>query len=260
MPKLLIIASAGHGGGDPGGQSNGLVEKHLNLNQAHEFNKFMHQNYDDCVVKIVRSGDFTLSSKERLDIIDAIIASNKNEYDMFLVIDFHHNMFNGKARGAEVIDGYYNHNDNMLAQRILDNFKKSGQAIRRRFSKLNSRKSDFYYMIRNYQETRWPSLDITSIIVESGFLDNAADAKWLQIIDPQKKAWIVGEAVAWFYDLPKTTKTDYENHWAKNWINQGIKAGLFAPADEFRPEDDVTRAELAVVAVKLSRKADGKES
>ena len=55
--------------------------------------------------------------------------------------------------------------------------------------------------------------------------------------------------------VPKgqTSRTDFEDHWAKSEIIEMMEAGIFATTDKFRPNDPVTRAELAVVCSRLIR-------
>ena len=44
---------------------------------------------------------------------------------------------------------------------------------------------------------------------------------------------------------------DYENHWAKEEIEKMMEYGIFNKTDEFRPKDNITRAEMAVVADRI---------
>jgi len=48
-------------------------------------------------------------------------------------------------------------------------------------------------------------------------------------------------------------ETDFANHWAKRDIKRCMEIGLFIKTDKFRPNDPMTRAEMAVVADRIIR-------
>ena len=51
------------------------------------------------------------------------------------------------------------------------------------------------------------------------------------------------------YNL-KTNFSDIKNHWAKNYIEELTEKWIFKNSDDFRPNDNLTRAELAKILVK----------
>lgn len=203
--KLLVIDDSGHGGKDSGGVGNGLKEKELNLADSDMIVPMLLE-YKNVVVERTRTTDEYMTPSERIRRVNAIIEKYRGKVDQILVLSHHHNMYNGVARGGEVIDSYYNENDNKLALRILDEWKSCGLPIRRRFSKLGSGKSDYYYMIRKFilDAGNDGYYEIEAIILESGFVDNVEDAKLLK--DAQfnidKNRGTVN-AIAWYYGLEK---------------------------------------------------------
>jgi len=51
--------------------------------------------------------------------------------------------------------------------------------------------------------------------------------------------------------------TDYDKHWAKNDIEFCMSKGIFAKTDKFRPDDSITRAEVAVIVQRLINLING---
>jgi len=59
------------------------------------------------------------------------------------------------------------------------------------------------------------------------------------------------------FDMPET---DYENHWAKKEIELVMEKGLFQKTDKFRPNDKVTRAELATVVARVLKLKNSRDT
>lgn len=47
------------------------------------------------------------------------------------------------------------------------------------------------------------------------------------------------------------SKKDFKGHWAEKEIKKVIEKGIFKKTDKFRPDDPVTRAEIATIIVRL---------
>jgi N-acetylmuramoyl-L-alanine amidase len=163
MKKLMI--DVGHGGTDVGANANGLKEKDLNLQVALKVREYL-QSYD-VEIKMTRETDKTIESNDRVKIV--------LDFNPDLCVSVHHNSFDTKARGAEVIHSYYETQDDKLANAILDRLVKAGMPKRRAFTKLNDEGKDWYYMIRRINDS-----DTDSVITEGGFVDNVEDAKLLK--------------------------------------------------------------------------------
>ena len=76
---VRIFIDAGHGGEDPGAAGNGLLEKVLTLTIAKKIEKLL-KDYKDVSVKMSRTGDSSLTLKQRTD------AANAWKADFFLSI------------------------------------------------------------------------------------------------------------------------------------------------------------------------------
>lgn len=226
MKKIMI--DIGHGGSDPGAQSNGLIEKAVNLIVglmiAEELKPY------DCEVKTSRVSDVSLPPDNRVKLI--------NDYNPDICISIHHNSAaDSKVRGSEVIHSYSDKSDDVLAQDILNRLNKAGMPVRRMFTKLNDQGKDWYYMIR--------SIKAQSVIVEGGFLSNLEDAKLLKDNSYlQAEANAIAEAIVAYLKLsPKakpaarTLKQGYTGEDVKQ-LQQRLKAlgyvivvdGVFGPA------------------------------
>lgn len=160
-----VMCDIGHGGSDLGATGNGLIEKDLNLKVGLLVRDHL-KNYK-VEVKLTRDTDKTLTADQRVKLV--------NDYNPDLCVSIHHNAAVSTARGAEVIHAHWDEYDDILALSILSKLAKAGMPTRRAFSKLNERKSDYYYMVRRIWD------DATdAIIIEGGFITNIQDAAMLK--------------------------------------------------------------------------------
>ncbi len=89
-----VVIDAGHGGRDPGALGARAQEKTLNLDVAKRLSTMIKENHKDVKVILTRSTDVFLTLQERADIV------NKNHADLFICI--HTNAAeNKKTCGAE---------------------------------------------------------------------------------------------------------------------------------------------------------------
>lgn len=151
-----IIIDAGHGGTDPGATAFGVKEKDWCLKMS----SYQYKRLKELGAKVsmTRTNDTTIESTNRANLI-------KNKFE--LCISNHFNAFNGSARGIETIHSIKNNsrfaNDLASALRQVTNLP-----FRRVFTKKNEQGTDWYFMHRLTGNTE-------VVIIEYGFLDNAAD-------------------------------------------------------------------------------------
>ena len=89
--KFTLVIDAGHGGKDPGAKGKGKIyEKHINLNVALAFGRYVEKNCPDVRVIYTRKTDVFIPLHQRANI------ANKNKADVFISI--HTNAIAGKGR------------------------------------------------------------------------------------------------------------------------------------------------------------------
>lgn len=173
----VIYLDAGHGGSDSGATSGGVYEKDLNLSVSKKVEKLLKdKNY---TVVTARDVDefITLSGR----------AQEANSIGADIFVSIHHNSFNGSAHGIETY--YYNEQGNSSnpkandKNRIQDS-KKLAEDIHRELiaeTGANDRgvKRGNFHVIR---ETEMPA-----VLVEGGFVDNAAERAKLVLESYQQK-------------------------------------------------------------------------
>ena len=160
-----VVLDSGHGGSDQGSSGNGIIEKDLTLNISH----YLYDRFKalGVPVKMTRDSDVDLQPNDRPGVVLDQFGNGKD----VVVISNHINA--GGGEGAEVI--YALRNSDKLASSILNELEKSGQVVRKYYQRRlpsNSSK-DYYYIIRETPNNQ-------TLIVEYGFLDNAADAERLK--------------------------------------------------------------------------------
>lgn len=160
-----VVLDSGHGGSDQGSSGNGIIEKDLTL----KISQYMYDRFKalGVPVKMTRDSDVDLQPNDRPGIVLDQFGNGKD----VVVISNHINA--GGGEGAEVI--YALRNSDKLASSILNELEKSGQVVRKYYQRRlpsNSSK-DYYYIIRETPNNQ-------TLIVEYGFLDNAADAERLK--------------------------------------------------------------------------------
>lgn len=160
-----VVLDSGHGGSDQGSSGNGIIEKDLTL----KISQYMYDRFKalGVPVKMTRDSDADLQPNDRPGVVLEQFGNGKD----VVVISNHINA--GGGEGAEVI--YALRNSDKLASSILNELEKSGQVVRKYYQRRlpsNSSK-DYYYIIRETPNNQ-------TLIVEYGFLDNAADAERLK--------------------------------------------------------------------------------
>lgn len=154
MAKKVFI-DPGHGGTDSGAVGvDNLLEKNINLQVAKKVEELLKKQGLD--VKLSRYSDETVSLGSR--------TNNANAWKADCFISIHCNAFNEKANGVET----YSHTSatNDLANRIHFELLKT-----KAYSANRGTKTANYYVLRN--------TSMRASLVELGFIDNKADAKFL---------------------------------------------------------------------------------
>lgn len=183
MPKVFL--SAGHGGSDPGAVTNGLHEKVINLNALLA-----------CREELVRHG-VTVVCSRTTDADDPVAQEVKeaNSSKADIAVSFHAN-----AGGGDGFEAYYydtNAGGKKLAGLCEKHVKTIGQNSR------GIKSGNHLYFVRN--------TSMTSVLVESFFVDNSTDKRIGDTILEQKTFGIAyAKAILEYLGIkynPKNTTT-----------------------------------------------------
>lgn len=159
MEVPILAIDAGHGGSDPGAVGNGLKEKDMTLQiSAYQYARFLQLGIP---VVLIRTTDVTLTPEQRTK----LVRDSGAKY----CISNHINA--GGGEGVEAIYSVFASAKlaTMLAQAVAD----CGMNFRRVFSKKGNGGKDYYFMHRD-------TGSVETVILEYGFIDNAADAQKLK--------------------------------------------------------------------------------
>ena len=160
-----VVVDSGHGGSDPGAVSGNLQEKEFTLEAAN----YMTRRLQELGIPVVsiKTTDEDISRTERLCRANEAFNGDPNA----ILISNHIN--SGGGEGAEIV--YALRNDDTLASMALENIGDAGQKMRRIYQRRlpEDPSKDYYYIIRE-------TSPMQSLLVEYGFIDNAADQKKLQ--------------------------------------------------------------------------------
>lgn len=174
LQNTIIMVDAGHGGRDSGTYYGDILEKDINLEIAKELEKELTKY--GAIVYMTRKRDVDLSSiydsaKKRGDLYRRLLLIKEKKCDLYISI--HINWYDDNTlRGAEVLYNSINKKNKVLAQSIMNRFKKELDSNR-------SIKTTDLYMYRN---TTTPG-----VLVECGYLSNPTERKHLQKEEYQKR-------------------------------------------------------------------------
>lgn len=234
---LKCWLDAGHGGKDSGASDFGIYEKDCNLEIVLAIRDILLNDFDNVEVKLTRSTDIFVSLKDRTD------AANDWGADFFLSVHCDANP-SGAANGFS----------SFIYLQSDDKTKEMQSVIHKEVLKLipetkdhGIRQGDFHVV----RQTHMPAL-----LTENGFITNAKDAKRLQSPEfIRRLAEGHCNGIASFYGLKKKEGAilDYKGHWAEKDIVRVIEVGIMNGYSDgtFKPDQPVTRAQLAVVALRL---------
>lgn len=164
-PLHKVFIGVGHGGKDPGAEDGDLKEKHINLGIA-----------TACRDELAKYGVLTKMSRE--DDADDPLSEEIRECNAFApdyAVDIHTNA--GGGRGFEAFHTLSGGKGEVLAEAIELEVLAMGQTSRGCKTRANDAGRDYYGFIRS---TKCPA-----VIVEFGFIDNAADRALMDTIEKQ---------------------------------------------------------------------------
>lgn len=147
MPSVFL--SAGHGGSDPGAVANGLIEKTVNLNVLLACREVLVRH------KVTVYTSRTTDAEDPVG--EEVREANASRAD--IAVSFHANA--GGGDGSEAYHWVGDANGQRLAQLCEKHVKQIGQNSR------GCKSGNHLYFIN--------STDMTSVLLESFFLDNAKD-------------------------------------------------------------------------------------
>lgn len=239
MVKIFI--DPGHGGTDPGAVGNGLREKDLTLAISKKIESILKNEYQGVTTKLSRTVDQTLSLKQRTDMAN----SWKADY----LVSVHINAGGGQGYETFSYNGSYN-------AKAATNQKRNvihDEIIKATGFKDRGKKESNLHMVR---ESSMPAC-----LTESGFIDNASDAKLLKqssFLDKVARGHVNGLAKALGLkkkpaapkkEEPKVAKNQVSS-WAKKDVEELRKLGV---TDGSRPGDAATREEVMVMVNRLRK-------
>ncbi|WP_051925564.1 glucosaminidase domain-containing protein [Brevibacillus borstelensis] len=182
--RPILIIDAGHGGSDPGAVGNGLREKDLTLQISnYQYARFQALGVP---VTLTRTSDVTLTPDQRTKLV--------RDSGVKYCLSNHINA--GGGSGVEAIHSVFS--SDKLAKALAQSVASCGMNFRRVFSKEGAGGKDYYFM---HRETG----SVETVILEYGFIDDAADAlklkdNWKTYAESVVKAFC--EYIGVSYHLP----------------------------------------------------------
>ena len=245
---MKIFIDPGHNGRgvDPGAVGlSGLLECDVALAVARLVNKKL--QYNGIETKMYRDGDVPYyGGSSNSDLKRRCILANNWGADYFISI--HCNSASPAAHGTETYCYKFGGNGEKLARIIQDKLIHTTGLTNRGVKEGN------FAVIR---DTNMPA-----VLTELAFISNLLEEKilaspqWHDIMATAIASGIC-EFVGIQYKKEVINLKDYENHWAKNDIEYCMNEGIFAQSDTFRPDEQLTRAEAAVIMARLLKKVKG---
>lgn len=198
-PKYTVVLDAGHGGFDPGKVGvNGAKEKDINLSIVLKLKELLEQ--ENIRVAMTRETDTALceetdSNKKATDLKNRVVKIEEAGAD--LAVSIHQNSFtDGASHGAQVF--YYGTSESgkIFAELMQETIKSKIADGNHRVAKANTS----YYLLKKTSGLL--------IIVECGFLSNAAEADLLITEEYQQQmAEAVKEGIITYLELKEAGDT-----------------------------------------------------
>ncbi|MBM7589974.1 SH3 domain-containing protein [Brevibacillus fulvus] len=166
LKNKLIVVDAGHGGQDNGatGLTYSTLEKNINLQVAQQLKTKLEAA--GAKVIMTRSDDHYLTLQQRVDV------AVQNKADLFVSI--HHNTHPNTSTNGSIVFYYTKGSSSELAAIVQTELIAATG-----YKDMQSRFGDYYVLREN---------PITAILVEVGFLSNAAEEAKLRSADYQERA------------------------------------------------------------------------
>ncbi|MBR4360700.1 MAG: N-acetylmuramoyl-L-alanine amidase [Clostridia bacterium] len=156
----VILVDAGHGGDDGGARArdSGLWEKEINLLVAQALREELEESGASVIMS--REGDMQYSAKKREDLTARLDLARQHGADM--VVSIHMNEYRTRREsGPQVFYREGQENSRLLAGAIQAALIRTLHPVRER----SAMAGDYFIL----------SLDVPSVLVECGFLSNAAE-------------------------------------------------------------------------------------
>jgi N-acetylmuramoyl-L-alanine amidase len=231
VTQMRICIDPGHGGDDLGVQAFGINEKNVNLDIAIKLQQLL--EHEGTEVVLTRDKDETLEPAERVKRINLSGAD--------YVISIHCNGGPVSAKGVETV---YRHNSQAgkeLAESILREISNLGIARRRAYNKLNAKREDYSFVVRE--------AEMTAVLVETAFITNPSDNHLLSRNPFRKK--IANAIATGIYNIVQINEQK-GSHWALPFFNLIREEGLVQ--DQHPLEKEVSWGELSMVLARLLEK------
>lgn len=236
--KPIIVINAGHGGSQLGARSvTGEYEKDINLEVVKYFKELAEDYKDNFTFLYTRLDDKKISLDER------VYFANQNQANLYISV--HHNAYNGKATGSEIIHSIYGGGGQKVAEIMMNEFTNLGQNKRRIFTRRSNVDSnrDYYFEIAY--------TNMIAIISEYAFIDSED----FYDIDSQEErkaqAKAILRAILKYYNV--TEKEDKKEElipqWKLNILDEGYKNGLFTDYEGWKQRIDNPLSTWAVIAM-----------
>ena len=239
MTKKILI-DPGHGGTDSGAVGWGLLEKDMNLPVALLLAEKL--AIYDAEVRLTRMEDDTLSMESRRGMAKAW------EPDLF--ISCHHNGSTSQnARGVEVFYSYQRPGAKGLAARIAAGIAAGGTANRGAKTQRNAAGVDYHQIIRWME-----SATTAAIIVEGGFITNAADAELIRTEAWRElEAQVIADAAAEYLELTPKEVADQVPAWQSAGFAALRQRGIITTPEYWANKLDrpVTAGEMMGILAKM---------
>ena len=231
-----IYLHIGHGGSDSGAVGQNSLEKDITLEIGLR-----------AEAALVSAGFKVLMSRTT-DVKNQNASASANSWGAQLVLSIHCNSYTDQsASGTETL--IYGRGG--TAEQFANILQRA--AVKAMGTKDRGVKVQNVEILRN---TTAPAA-----LLECAFISNLSDEKKLMDAKYQQAiANAIVSACLEFFDKEAKSDMDYESHWAKEYIDRAIAYGIMVGDGDgsFRPNDNLTRAEAAVIVCKIMDKIEGK--
>lgn len=225
---MKICVDPGHGGEDLGLQAFGIIEKNVNLDIAIKLKELL--EHEKLEIVLTRDRDETLEQEERINRI--------NQSGADYTISIHCGGGPVSSKGVETVYRRGSSAGKELAENILREISNLGISKKRAYSKLNAKREDYYFFIR---EAR-----MTTVLVNTAFITNPSDNRLLSQNPFRKK---VANAIATGIFNTIQISGQKGGHWALPYYTGIKEEGLVQ--DEYPLDKNVSWGELSMVLFRL---------
>jgi len=180
---MKIMFDVGHGGADPGAVANGLRESECNLAVAETARAHLRKLLPNAQVRLTREDDRQLVAQQRIKLV--------RDFAPNICISVHHNSATTSAQGAEIFYAHKDTHGRELSDLIGKHLRDIGRSWRGAKTRLANNGKDYYYMIRDINNT-----NTVALLYEGAFLTNPAEANWLKAGGFEQQGQAIAKAVA----------------------------------------------------------------